>query len=311
MLFKTKANIDTYEQNFIKKYFHLLNQKDYTQISRELSSNSLHFIYSLYKKRLVVHLINDYYCFIRKGNLYCQSVLVPFSINKGNLNVADVCDVLNYMKNMGKFDKREFVLLVFISDDLQNFFENSKDYKLVSFFDEFVYQRSSVIDMIGHAWKRKRNIIRRFTRSYSDVVVRAATINDLDKISTLREIWKTKQKQKKKIIDDNSFMLEVEFLLSDFGKQFGEIFLCEIDNRVVACCSVCHLCNNTVYTGHNNYLSEYIGVNEFLYREVLIRSKFVGEYVNDGGVKLNDPCYVTKMHYNPVHINRIGAIYVR
>lgn len=311
MLFKIKSCIDINEQTFIKKYSHLLVQKDYTQIPRELSANSLHFIYSYYKKRLFVHMINDYYCFISKGNRYCQNFVVPFSVNKGNLNVDDVCGILDYMKNIGAFNKHDFVMLIFVTDELLNFFENSKDYKLVSFFDEFIYERSSVINMQGHAWKRKRNMISRFTRSYSNIVVRTATTNDLDKISNLRKMWKMKQQQKKKIFDDSSFMLEVEFLLSDFGKQFGEIFLCEIDNCVVACCSICHLCNNTVYTGHNNYLSEYIGVNEFLYREVLIRSKFVGEYVNDGGVKLNDPCYVTKMHYNPVHINRIGAIYVR
>lgn len=311
MLFKVNSCIEINEQKFITKYVHLLNQKDYTQIPRELSSNSLHFIYSFYKKRLSVHLINDYYCFISKGRRYCQNFIVPFSDNKGNLNVSDVCGILSYMKNFGDFNKHEFIMLVFLSDELCDFFETSKDYKLIPFFDEFIYKRTSVIDMKGHAWKRKRNIISRFTRNYSDVVVRTATINDLNKILNLRNAWRVKKQQKKKIFDDSSFMLEIEFLLSDFGKQFGELFVCEIDGNIAACCSVCHLCNNTVYTGHNNYLSEYVGINEFLYKEVLMRSKFTGEYVNDGGVKLNDPCYVTKMHYNPIHINRIGAIYVR
>ena len=45
MLFKVNSCIEINEQKFITKYVHLLNQKDYTQIPRELSSNSLHFIY--------------------------------------------------------------------------------------------------------------------------------------------------------------------------------------------------------------------------------------------------------------------------
>ena len=47
------------------------------------------------------------------------------------------------------------------------------------------------------------------------------------------------------------------------------------------------------------------------YREALIQCDYPEEFVNDGGADVKNPCYTVKMHYNPVDINHIYALYVQ
>lgn len=308
-------SVNSFDKNDMLEYAQVLSSKTYDQV---LWENGVVFIYGqFYNHFLHFTKVDGWYCFyVKQRNNTYYYLTPPLHERKDTYQYSDLQMLLLELQKCGSLSKDCVYDVLFYNDDIIQQCKVDPNYSFhVLKQCDFVFDKQLLLNMSGRCFQNKRAIIHKFKREHPQAFVRVANIDDIDSILKVRKHWYVlKISNGIKVHDVKVFTKELEFMLSDFGRQFGTVFVCEENHNILGYVSFCIFCKDVIQTLRRQAIinEEYKGLMDYMFTEGLRLFDKEYLYIQDGNGGLpNSSGYFWKDHYRPVDKIKRGWIGLR
>lgn len=290
----------------LPEYFDVLQSKSYKQV---MWFNGIVYLYGLTVpneecKTLEYHYINDYHCFLGISQNKYKYVTTPISSKIEFITYVDLLKLVDFIKDNFTLFKTEIAFLH--SSLLASEVKVNKDFIYHNVAPDYIFDRNNICALSGRRFQNKRSVIHKFKREHPNAKIRLFELDDLHGVEKVYKSWKKReQAYGKKIHSDKTFLKQIEFVSSPFGKQISRMYICEENNVILGFILYGKLCKDTVQTIRRIVIfsPEYIGLSDYLFHETLNMLDFDFVYINDsnGGFR-SDTLHFWKQHYYPIDL---------
>lgn len=315
-LFNTKTNYNCgFKNSDMIEYAQILSTKRYDQVTWE---NGIVFICGqFYNHDLHFCRVNNWCCFyVTQKNGTCYYAMPPLLKDKDIYQFSDLKMLVLELQKYKSLSRDCVYDVLAYNDDIVQQVDNDNELQFhVLKQCDFIFDKQLLLNMSGRRFQNKRAIIHKFKREHPNAIVRVANTNDIDGIFKVRKHWYDfKVFNGIKVHDTKVFSKELEFMLSDFGKQFGTVFVCEENHNILGYVSLCSFCKDTIQTLRRQSIIDdsYKGLMDYMFVESLRVLDKDYLYIDDGnGGAHNNSNYFWKDHYCPIDKIKRGWIGLR